>query len=273
MPQPQYGLMGFKHPKCNAVIGAPLVVIALLLCQVPTAFARSYTTTFPLTENPISESSNWINGKANGSNWSNVRTTANLAFGMQSSGGGYDDSTALVTGSWGPNQTVAATVRVVTADGNNNEEVELRVRSSISGNPCPGRTTGGCLTGYEIQYSTESSNPYIVIVRWNGPLGSFTNLALKNSSCAIGRCYVQTGDIVKATVNSSNVITMYINGTQVLQATDGTFTAGAPGIGFYTCCSTDTSLNANFGFSSFTADDGQNQTPPAAPTNLSAIVQ
>ena len=261
----QYRLLGFKRPNCNAVIGASVIVIALLLCQVPTAFARSYTTNFPLTENPISESGNWVNGKATGLKWSNVRTTTNLAFGTQSSGGGYDDSTALVTGSWGPNQTVAATVRVVTADNvNNNEEVELRVRSSISANN---------LTGYEIQYSTESSNPYIVIVRWNGPLGSFTNLALKNSSCAIGRCYVQTGDIVKATVNSSNVITMYINGTQVLQATDGTFTAGAPGIGFYTCCSTDTSLNANFGFSSFTADDGQNQTPPAAPTNLSAIVQ
>src|SRR5438105_1489612 len=207
MPQPQYGLMGFKHPKCNAVIGAPLVVIALLLCQLPTAFARSYTTTFPLTENPISESSNWINGKATGVNWANVRTTTNFAFGTQSSGGGYDDSTALVTGTWGPNQTVSATVHIGTSDSNNNEEVELRVRSAIA---------AGNLTGYEIQYSTKSSNPYLYIVRWNGALGSFTNLVSKTSGCAIGRCYVQNGDTVKATVDSNNLITMYINGTAVL---------------------------------------------------------
>ena len=60
------------------------------------------------------------------------------------------------------------------------------------------------------------------------------------------------GDVVKATI-IGHVITVYINGVQTLQATDDTFTSGSPGIGFY--IEGATGVNANFGFSNFTATD------------------
>jgi hypothetical protein len=36
----------------------------------------SYSTTFPLTENPISEGGSWTNGGATGLDWANVQTPA-----------------------------------------------------------------------------------------------------------------------------------------------------------------------------------------------------
>jgi len=54
---------------------------------------------------------------------------------------------------------------------------------------------------------------------------------------------------VKATV-VGQTITVYINGKQVLQATDSTFTSGSPGIGFFLHGSAN---NADFGFTSFSA--------------------
>ena len=41
----------------------------------------SYSTTFPLTENPISEGGSWTNGGATGLGWANVQTTPGLSFG------------------------------------------------------------------------------------------------------------------------------------------------------------------------------------------------
>ena len=48
-------------------------------------------------------------------------------------------------------------------------------------------------------------------------------------------------------------ITAYINGVQVLHATDNTFTSGSPGMGFYV--EGATGVNADFGFANFTAAD------------------
>src|SRR5437899_4113600 len=122
-------------------------VMALLLLTVP-LFGRSYTTNFPsppAPENPISEQSNWINGKANGLDWSNVSTTsASGARGQQQPDTGlFDDSTALVTGTWGPDETVQATVRNVSTNAIAVMEVELRLRSTI---------TAHSNTGYEITW-------------------------------------------------------------------------------------------------------------------------
>jgi hypothetical protein len=63
---------------------------------------------------------------------------------------------------------------------------------------------------------------------------------------------VADGDIVKATI-VGNVITAYINGVQVLQATDGTYASGSPGIGFY--LRGVPGVNRDYGFTSFTASD------------------
>jgi len=98
-------------------------------------------------------------------------------------------------------------------------------------------------------------------VRWNGRAGDFTYL---NRGSGPG---LNDGDTVKATI-IGNVITAYVNGVQVVQATDNTFTHGNPGMGFYL----DGLANANrdFGFTSFVATDGGAATP-SAPTNLRIV--
>jgi chitodextrinase len=222
---------------------------------VSSASQQPYSTTFPLTENPISEGGNWINGKANGIDWGDVQTTPGLAFGTNS--GGYADSTALLSGNWGPNQMAQATVHSVNQTDSLYEEVELRLRSTISAHSN---------TGYEINFRcSKTANAYSQVVRWNGPLGNFTYL-MSNGGAQYG---VTNKDVVKATM-IGNVITVYINGVQIGQVTDNTYTSGSPGMGFY--LSGATGVNANYGFSNYLASDELtgDSTPPSVPTGLSA---
>jgi len=244
-----------------------------VLSQSLTFLAQSgtYTTTFPLTENPISEGGKWIVGTAAGGNlWGAVRTTPGLAFGV-SEPTQFGDPTAVLTGTWSADQSAQATVRInSTPTGTCCREVELRLRSAISTNR---------ITGYEIYCSVMPGSPYCHIASWGGPNGSWVNM--ENGSPSI---YLRNGDVLKGTVTGTNpaIITMYINGSQVLQVQDtgnftfsdgrryGPWTSGSPGIGFYN--NQDNNWSA-FGFSSFTAQN-LGTTPPAAPrapTNVRII--
>src|SRR5712675_1760958 len=145
------------------------VLIGIALVAAMNSVAGTYTTSFPQAQNPISEGGTWVNGKTVGLDWANIATTPGLAFGTETGSSGYDDSTALLTGTWGPNQTASARVHIGTrAGGSTYKEVEIRLRSSISAHSC---------TGYEINFSLNSgAGAYTQIVRWNGPLGNFTIL-------------------------------------------------------------------------------------------------
>jgi hypothetical protein len=208
------------------------------------ATARNYTTKFPLSEDPISEGGKWINGKKDGLDWADVRTTPGFAFGTEIGGDRpelqkYDDSTALLTGTWGPEQTAQATVHRTNKDDDNAyQEVELRLRSAISPHNA---------TGYEVMFRcSKSANAYCNIARWDGILGAW--MMLKETK---GSQYgVADGDVVKATI-AGQVITVYINGVQVVQTRDYLFTSGNPGMGFY--LEKATGVNDQCGFSSFTA--------------------
>jgi len=246
--------------KRTLVIGSSAITLVLVLLMgplpiwdvniSPLAFAssgkhRTYTTNFPRTENPISEGGNWESGQAASLDWADVWTRTGLAFGTESrkvttAPGQYDDSTALLTGPWKPNQTAQATVHSVNPGDKVYEEVELRLRSSLSPHTA---------TGYEINFRClKTGKAYAEIVRWNGPLGSFTYVKRGN-----GLQYgVATGDVVKASIRG-NVITVYINGVQVLQADDNTYVSGSPGIGFY--IEGTSGATGDYGFSSFTATE------------------
>jgi hypothetical protein len=246
---------GRKQKKGTTRSAIGIVTAMLLFCYLATRLGsvpetaaaapiphRTYTTNFSLAENPISEAGNWTNGQADGLDWTNVRTTPGFAFGTEFGGHRpapqmYDDSTALLTGTWRPNQTAEATVRAVSPNEKIYEEVELRLRSVLSPHKA---------TGYEILFrASRSANAYCEIVRWNGPLGDFTYLSrAKGPQCGVG-----TGDVVKATIMGS-VITAYVNGTRVVQATDGVYATGNPGIGFY--LEGATGVNSDYGFTSFT---------------------
>jgi len=141
--------------------------LSLMPSPAPAGTHGPYTTTFSRAENPISEGGKWLNGQTDGLDWTNVRTTPGFAFGTEIGGNRpdpqkYDDSTALLKGTWGPNQTVQATVRSVNPnqDGKVWEEVELRLRSSISPHNC---------TGYEIMFRcSKIPKAYCNIARWGG---------------------------------------------------------------------------------------------------------
>ncbi|MFI5227186.1 MAG: hypothetical protein ACHQ3P_10990 [Candidatus Limnocylindrales bacterium] len=221
---------------------------------------RSYSTRFEKTEVPISEGGMWLNGRTDGIDWCDVLSGDGHAYGEKSRmnsaerraeqafGGGaaaageqegdYDDPEAVLTGEWGPDQAVKATVFSRNPTDDYFQEVEIRLRSSIRANWCD---------GYEVFWRcSQSDAAYAEIVRWNGRITDFTSLAR-----AIGPQYgVKHGDIVEATI-VGNVIRSYVNGVEVLSATDDVFTSGAPGIGFNFFVG-DT--NVDHGFSSFEVD-------------------
>ena len=232
------------------------VVGCLLLCGAGgDLMARTYTTNFPLTENPVSEGGNWIGGATTGLDWRDVMTTNNTAIGTETSLSEYDDSTAILTGVWGSNQTVTATVYVTNQPNSASgifEELELRLRSSLSAHSC---------TGYEINFSARSdTSAYSQIVRWNGPLGKFT---LINGNSGSGYI-LHSGDTVRATITNST-ITVFINGIYMYQGTDTNYLSGNPGMGFYLYGTNG--LNGDYGFTSYTATD--NIPPP--PTLITTL--
>jgi hypothetical protein len=207
------------------------------------AGSRIFTSSFSLTENPISEGGRWINGGAVGLDWTNVSTTPGLAIGHQV-GPSYSDATAVLTGAWGPDQRAAAAVYSVNQNDACAQEVELRLRSAISAH---------VNTGYEISFkASQSSAAYLIIVRWNGALGDFTYLFNQRGA----QYGIKDGDLVAASI-VGHLVTAYKNGVPMGQATDSTFAAGAPGMGFNLengpagCAGT----NGDYGYTSYTATD------------------
>ena len=226
------------------VTGGTLADTSAVTVTIASGSARTYTTNFPNTENPISEGGIWINGKTNGMDWSDVSSASGLAIGHQGSVS-YTDATALLTGAWGPDQQVTATVHTVNPKPSCYQEVEMRLRSTISAQ---------VNKGYEISFHlVQDNSAYVIIVKWYGALGSYDYIAFLTGS----QYAVKDGDVVSAKV-VGNVITVYRNGTQVAQATDNTYTSGAPGMGFNLeggnagCAGT----NGDYGYTSFTATDG-----------------
>jgi hypothetical protein len=247
------------------------LIIALLLLTVP-LFAGTYSTTFPLTENPISEGGRWIVRQSGDVNrWGSVQTNGTMVYGV-SQPGTFGDPTAILTGTWGPNQTVQGTVRIGTPS-TTGHEIELRLRSTIS---------SASITGYETYCSITTGEHYCYIARWNGPVNSYCNIHDAGSATPT----LATGDVMKATISGTNPvnITLYrqAGGTgafvQVAHASDtgqGTgdcpggahapFTSGNPGVGFWNAVDS----NWNWGWSSFTATDGA----PLPPSGLNAVAK
>jgi hypothetical protein len=227
---------------------APSILIAGLVLFCARASAMTYTTNFPNTENPISEGGNWQNGASDGVDWANCRTRPGLVFGTEdgTSQNPYDDSTSILTGTWGPLQTAQATVFSQNQSSTCLQEVELRLHSTM---------TAHSSTGYEILFRAYHPGGYATIVRWNGALGNFTYLNQHANSNYHG---IQTGDVVKATIDGNGLIIGYVNGVEVIRATDTTYTGGNPGIGFWLEVKRGEGrgTNADYGFSAFTATDG-----------------
>jgi hypothetical protein len=222
---------------------------------------RSYRTTFPLDEDPISEGGMWINGGTDGIEWVDIMTRKGVVYGTRSRmrvaerrveqgnldaavgvdalpEGDYDDPTAVLAGAWGTNQFGKATVFSKNPTDEYFQEVEIRLRSTITPHNC---------TGYEVFWRClKTEGGYAEIVRWNGRIADFTSLKK-----LIGPEYgVKDGDVVEATI-VGNVLTGFVNGVPLISATDDTYAEGSPGIGFNFGVG-DT--NVDHGFTSFEVD-------------------
>jgi hypothetical protein len=217
---------------------------------------RSYRTSFKHDEPAISEGGLWLNGKKDGIDWADVITRGGRAYGsvtrmaaaerrveqgnLEGSlpEGDYDDPTAVLTGSWGKNQHAKGTVFSKHPTAEYFQEVELRLRSAIAPHLC---------TGYEVFFRClKTDEGYAEIVRWNGKVGDFTSLKK-----LIGPQYgVKDGDVIEATIHG-NDIKGFINGVEVISATDDVFVTGSPGIGFNFFVG---NTNVDHGFTSFEVD-------------------
>lgn len=240
-------------------------------CVADDLVMTSYTTAFPLTENPINESSHWINGLTNGLDWTNMRTTPGKCFGTETGSAGsiYDDSTALVTGTWPANQQGSGQIFTTRPVGNWNSELEIRLRSTL---------TAHVNSGYEFNVRIPGfGTPYVEIIRWNGAIGSFTAL-LHTDSASFA---MVTGDTLRATaiggVLSSYLTIAGVNlgngvGVEALVATYNTATgndggtggnpggadsviwsSGNPGLGSFAHDFGATSDITTYGFTTYTA--------------------
>lgn len=221
---------------------------------------RSYRTRFQHDESPLSEGGIWINGATDGIDWADVVVSNGVAYGavtrMQAAErraeqgnlasaapgdapeGDYDDPTALLAGVWGDNQHARATVFSQNQTEEYFQEVEIRLRSTLTPHRC---------TGYEIFFRClKTENAYAEIVRWNGKVGDFTSLR-KRSGPQYG---VTNGDVVEA-IATGTVITGLINGVEVISAEDYIHRTGSPGIGFNFGVG---NTNVDHGFTSFEVD-------------------
>lgn len=232
------------------------LILAMVLQFWPIwACSQTYSTSFPRTENPISEGGKWVGGQSAGGNlWGDIQTKGGMAYGV-SEPTLYGDPTAILTGPWAADQQAQVTVKITSTPTVCCHEIEVRLRVTIDENR---------ITGYEVYCSVAAGSRYCHIARWSGPNGLYCNI--EPSSPHI---YLVNGDVLKGTVTGSKpaLITGYVNGVRIMQVSDTgneggegpdcgagrpVFTAGSPGIGFYDNQS-DNKWNY-FGVSNFSAN-------------------
>jgi hypothetical protein len=212
----------------------------------PVASGSTYSTNFPLTENPISEGGVWVRGGTEGLDWTNPLTTGGHAVASTSpTPTRYSDDIAIIKSSavaFNANQYAQGTVYLApgyTGNGGGHE-VELLLRFSISAHDAH---------GYEILWGIPG---YMAVVRWNGPVTDYTPIY----DPGVGSIPVpKDGDVLRAEI-SGNIIKVFRNGTQVGPNIDVSsvgstvWTSGQPGMGFWPV---DGAIPGDYGWKSYQA--------------------
>jgi len=190
----------------------------------------SYSTTFDLTESPISENGAWNHL---GQDWPFVQTSGGDAYGTEPL---TVDSYAYLTG-FPPDQSASATIHLSpNIDPSTQHEVEILLRW-VDG-PHTAR-------GYECNLAYDGR--YAEIVRWNGAFGDWAYVTPGGSG---GPGALHDGDVFTAQIVGST-ITTYLNGVKLVTVTDTTFATGNPGMGFFRGASA-TTLD-EYGFAAYSA--------------------
>ncbi len=193
--------------------------------------AASYSTIFPLTENPISEGGRWRN---TGADWTVPQTSGGLALCTQDGLGTpssniYNDSYAYLPG-FSANQQAEITLVVGAAiTGNQECEVLLRWADDVH-----------VARGYEVMIPRPGSSYNAQVVKWNGAYGDF--IYVKDSWTTPTP---QDGDIWRARIVGTTITAYLIRDGSVIWTDTadvtvdkfgtpiGVFTSGSPGIGLF----------------------------------------
>lgn len=199
---------------------------------------KSYTTSFPATENPMSQGSIWTQGAATGVDWTNVQTTPGLAFATQTihAHPPFDDSIACLSGHH-PDQWCQGTISNTSS---HSREVELILRGTITANSA---------ILYEIDIT---QNAGLAIAKWSGPLNGFTVITVPGFATGVS---LADGAVWYAQI-VGNAILVKCNGTIVYSGTDNSIATGNPGLGFYGDFEAGSpTANNTLGWSSYSAGE------------------
>lgn len=196
---------------------------AYLLRRFGASVADSYSTTFPATENPISEGSRWRVGGVTGY-YGSPRTTPGKAFANTTvTPGELDDNLAqLISPVVSPNCRVSVTASKTAVSKTDSFEFGIYGRMVIGAQ---------FVRGYEILIGFNASE--FQVVKWLGVATSFpanfTVLSTSGIPAGVGNGDVFDVDFI------GNVITCYRNGVLFNTTTDSTspWLDGSPGMGFF----------------------------------------
>jgi hypothetical protein len=181
-----------------------------------------YATSFPGTENPISEGGRWLGGLTDGVVFKDVRTTPGRAF-ASGINYDYDDSLAILKSPVIPNDQFVE-VTIYLKQGYvppSSHEIELLLRGNID------KTKGPAYAPlYEVLIPWGGTNGSIFYQ--NGVKGGFEQLPIGGP----GYAPLKTGDVVRAEMVGSQ-ITVKVNGAVAMTASDTRLPIGKPGIGFF----------------------------------------
>lgn len=225
----------------------------LLARKIPhgsfTPTTTSFTTSFPATENPISQGGIWTRGLAEGLSWTNPATglasdsTTHVAYGARVSSNAFDDAIAHLS-LYSADHWCQGTIY---NDGSVTglPEVELLIRWAITANNA---------RGYEVDILSDGR---CIPVRWNGALSNFTlgstfttNASMLNN--AVWRAQI-VGNILSCTCNGNPVFSIDITSHFGAGAV---WSSGNPGMGYYGNNGTpdpNTQANRHFALKAYSA--------------------
>jgi len=184
----------------------------------PAPAGVAYSTSFATTETPVLGGGAWVR---RATAWKAVAARGGNAGPSDNVGAHYDDCYSHVTG-FPPDQQIEATIYKGAATGG---EVELLLRVTDTA------TTVSC---YECLFNVGGG---VTIVRWNGPLDSFTYIG----NVIFTPPDPKDGDKIRAKIVGQSIEFYYIprgsSSAQLMATAEDTssskLTAGNPGIGFF----------------------------------------
>lgn len=215
---------------------------------------KTYTTSFPLTENPISENSLWSVQHDPGLTVCRTELVSGtrIAHGTMVSTNGFDDSSATLTG-FARSHEAEGVVWIAAAPTGTFLEVEIHLGwydQNATYDPGGGFGTTN-VTGYEVNIAWDGA--YANIGRFKAP----SLLSIGNNTAGSIGFTPASGDVFLARMaikpNGTTDVLAFWNGTLFMSVNDTgiLLPPGNPGMGFYTSAA----ANNQFGFSSFTARD------------------